>query len=560
MGVHSLLRSGRFARQQRFEQQRVRVGNELQIALTGMVAVSVDDEAARIDADRSQHLEEQPMLRARIDHTVKLQVQGDEIVRRASPAGVSHVPDQPTQSLEVGRRQMLHRQPRRQSLELGANVLDGDRVLEGDAGDERTAVRQAGQQTLALEGADRFAHWLSTHPKTSGEIDFEDACARLQPTIDDLVAERVGYIVAQCAPAGQGDGRIDHSFDTASPKLYTRLHLGGQARAALETWSTPYDLADDCIRRAARMAMTPTVMTVRGPVPAVQLGFTLIHEHLLLDLMRDAWIGNHILNDPELATLELQRYKDAGGVTLVDQTNRGLAQDPVAVKGIAGRTGVHVILGCGWYRETYYEPYLNRWKTDQVADQMVADITEGIDGTGVRAGIIGEIGAHATWISPAEERVLRAAGRAHKRTGLTVALHATRGPHGLDQLDILREEGVDPHRVVVGHAQSYPVFEYHAEIARRGAFISFDRMGATNEYDLKNNLRLIRDVLEAGLIRNLVLSHDVCYRSDLATYGGSGYAFLSTELHHYFDEAGLSDADFQQIMVDNPRRALTGAD
>jgi predicted metal-dependent phosphotriesterase family hydrolase len=68
--------------------------------------------------------------------------------------------------------------------------------------------------------------------------------------------------------------------------------------------------------------MTATVMTVRGPVAADQLGFTLIHEHLLLDLMRDAWIGNHILNDPDLATLELQRYKDAGGVTLVDQTNR----------------------------------------------------------------------------------------------------------------------------------------------------------------------------------------------------------------------------------------------
>ena len=120
-------------------------------------------------------------------------------------------------------------------------------------------------------------------------------------------------------------------------------------------------------------------------MPADQLGFTLIHEHLLLDLMRDAWIGNNILNDPELAALELQRYKAAGGVTLVDQTNRGLAQDPLAIKRIAERTGVQVVLGCGWYRETYYEPYLNRWKTDQVAEQMVTDITEGIDGSGVRA-------------------------------------------------------------------------------------------------------------------------------------------------------------------------------
>ena len=88
----------------------------------------------------------------------------------------------------------------------------------------------------------------------------------------------------------------------------------------METWSTPDDLADDSTRPPVVRAMTATVMTVRGPLPADQLGFTLIHEHLLLDLMRDAWIGNHILNDPDLATLELQRYKDAGGVTLVDQT------------------------------------------------------------------------------------------------------------------------------------------------------------------------------------------------------------------------------------------------
>ena len=90
------------------------------------------------------------------------------------------------------------------------------------------------------------------------------------------------------------------------------------------------------------------VTTVCGPIAADQLGFTLIHEHLLLDLMRDAWIGNNILNDPELALIELQRYKQAGGVTLVDQTNRGLAQDPLTVRDLTERSGVQVILGCGW--------------------------------------------------------------------------------------------------------------------------------------------------------------------------------------------------------------------
>ena len=192
---------------------------------------------------------------------------------------------------------------------------------------------------------------------------------------------------------------------------------------------------------------------------------------------------------------------------------------------------------------------------------MVADITEGIDGTGVRAGIIGEIGAHATWVSPAEERVLRAAGRAHKRTGLTITLHATRGPHGLDMLDILRDEGVDPRRVVVGHAQSYPEFEYHAEIARRGAFISFDRMGATNAYDLQKNLRLVRAVVEAGsqpqpgALARRVLSVRPGHLRRLRLY-----LYLQPVSRQYLDQMGLTAADLQEIMIDNPRRALTGAD
>jgi phosphotriesterase-related protein len=303
-----------------------------------------------------------------------------------------------------------------------------------------------------------------------------------------------------------------------------------------------------------------TVMTVTGPVSADQLGLTLMHEHLLLSLMRDIWANNNILNDPDLTVQELERYKQAGGVTLVDQTSRGLGQDPLAVKQIAERSGLNIILGSGWYREPYYEPYLSRWKTDQVAEQIVRDVTEGIDDTGVRAGIIGEIGAHATWISPVEERVLRAAGRAQKKTGVVLTLHSTHAPLGLDQLDTLKEEGVDPTRVVVGHVQSYPHHAYHAEVVRRGAFLTFDRMGVTNEYERQRNVRLIRELLDAGYIKHVMLSQDVCYRSDLVAYGGLGYGFVPGALRGILRDAGITDEQLYQMLVENPRRALTGED
>lgn len=301
-----------------------------------------------------------------------------------------------------------------------------------------------------------------------------------------------------------------------------------------------------------------TVMTVTGPVPGEQLGYTLMHEHLFIDLTRDVSTNNNYLSDPDLTLAELQRYKDAGGVTLVDQTNRGLGQDPLAVRDMAERSGLNIVLGSGWYREPYYEAYLYRWKTDQIAEQIVRDVTEGIDDTGVRAGIIGEIGAHFTWISPVEERMLRAAARAQKKTGVALTLHGLRAPLGLDQLDILGEEGVDPRRVVVGHAHSYPYHAYHAEVARRGAFLTFDRMGLTNEYERQRNIRLIRELLDAGYVRHLMLSHDVCYKSDLIAYGGLGYGYLPGELSATLRRAGVSDEQLHQMMVENPRRVLTG--
>ena len=314
-----------------------------------------------------------------------------------------------------------------------------------------------------------------------------------------------------------------------------------------------------------------TVMTVTGPVPAEELGFTLVHEHIYLDLMRDTWEGNTFLNDPDLAYLELMRYKDAGGATLVDLTSGGLRENDhimfpgkthaEAVQDMAKRTGLNVVLGCGWYRESYYDRSLWRKKTDEIAEDLVRDVTEGIDGTTVKAGIIGEIGAHFNWVSPVEERVHRAAARAQKKTGLTLVTHSTRGPVGLDQLDIIAEEGVDLRRVVLGHSQSYPNHEYHAEIARRGAFILFDRMGTLKdgtEYERRTLLELVKRVLDAGLIRHLLFSHDVCYQSDYAENGGNGYDYISTGLLAALGEIGVTQEQFHQIIVENPRRALTG--
>jgi phosphotriesterase-related protein len=301
-----------------------------------------------------------------------------------------------------------------------------------------------------------------------------------------------------------------------------------------------------------------TVMTVRGPVEVDDLGVTLPHEHVFLDLTRE-YRGNGLLNDAALAQAELQRYVDAGGRSLVDVTTTGLQGDPAGLRAMSERTGLHIVRGAGFYRKAYYPAYVDELSTDAVADLIVRDIEEGVDGDGSnRAGIIGEIGCDKV-MTGVEERVFRAAARAHRRTGLTISTHAARWPVGGAQLDLLVEEGVDPRRVVVGHCDMVPDHDYHLALARRGAWIQFDTLQGVHEYDTRCRLDWLRSLADQGFLEQVLLSQDVCLRSDYTAMGGPGYAYVVTTFAELLKGEGFDEADVRTLLVDNPRRMLTGS-
>ena len=300
-----------------------------------------------------------------------------------------------------------------------------------------------------------------------------------------------------------------------------------------------------------------TVMTVLGPVHSDELGTTLPHEHVFIDLVRE-YRGDGLLNDRALAVAELREYVDAGGRTLVDCTSIGLARDPLALASVARETGLHIVMGCGYYRDPYLPPELDTMSVDAVADTIVRDIEEGADGTGVRAGVIGEIGSDRGHLSALEERSFRAAARAHHRTGLTITTHAARWPVGLPQLDLLAEERVDPRRVVVGHCDMVPDPSYHLEVAGRGAFVELDTVQGESEYETQCRVAWVRNLAEHGFLDRVLLSQDVCLRSNLRALGGPGYAYVPTVFAERLRAAGFDDSDVRTILVDNPRRALTG--
>ena len=301
------------------------------------------------------------------------------------------------------------------------------------------------------------------------------------------------------------------------------------------------------------------VMTVTGPVAGADLGVTLPHEHVFFNHMLE-YRGDGLMQDERLAAIELQRLVDAGCRTLVDVTSDGIGREPERLRRVSEATGLQIVMGSGWYRHPFLDrAWFDSHTTDEVAAEIIRDIEVGVGDTGVRAGIIGEIACDRV-ISAAEERSFRAAARAHLRTGVTISTHAARWPVGLAQLDILVQEGVDPRRVIVGHSDTVHDPAYHLALVERGAWVEFDNIDGDSEYDNALEIEFILNLVRAGHLGRILLSQDICLRSQFATYGGIGYTYLLTTFVPRLREAGLSDEQITILLEDNPRRALTGDD
>jgi len=307
------------------------------------------------------------------------------------------------------------------------------------------------------------------------------------------------------------------------------------------------------------------VQTVLGPIEPASLGVTLPHEHTQIALWHvpARWDYWQLTKDEPIVLDELEAFRAAGGSALVDLTLPGVGRDPDWLARIARGSGLHVVMGCGWYRGAYYPPEarIDRRAVDDLADELVLEATDGVGTTGIRPGIIGEIGTDKPWVSAQEERVHRAAARAARRTGLAVTTHGVLSAVGLDQLRILEEEGLDPARVVIGHADSYPVLEHHLAIIDRGASVEFDFLGmsftALERHGEPRVIELLCDLLARGHVERVLLSQDVCNDAQLRRYGGNGYAYLATTFLPRLREAGVSDAEIDTMTVANPRRILT---
>ncbi len=337
------------------------------------------------------------------------------------------------------------------------------------------------------------------------------------------------------------------------------------------------------------------VITVNGPVEPRQLGVTLTHEHLFIDLLRyfaphpdpairgrlegPLSIGmlgylkrgyranrdNNVIDDLDLAIAEARLFRDAGGGTICDLTSRGIRVDGHAgkLRAVAEATGLTVVCGTGAYVATFHGRFVRESSIDQLADAFVAEVDEGIGSTGIRAGIIGEIGLSVP-VTPDEEKVLRAAGRAHVRTGAPIVVHQVDPAYRIPMwaLDVLEHEEVNPNRVVIGHSGDDDQIERRIAVMRRGAHVAFDNIGFEGvlmgfEYPSDSDyVRRILRLVEAGFVDRLLLSQDVCKKTHLRRYGGFGYDHVMLDLRPDLLAAGLDPAAFDTMMIANPAYVL----
>ena len=303
------------------------------------------------------------------------------------------------------------------------------------------------------------------------------------------------------------------------------------------------------------------VMTVRGPVSPEAIGFTLPHEHIYIQLseIHARFDYPFLLDDDEVLAEELGYFTASGGTTVVELTLADMGRDPERLRSISERTGLNIVMGSGWYRQPYYRPQdlLEKRPVRDLAESLVREIREGADGTGIRPGVIGEIGVHRGWVTPIEERAHRAAARAQVATGLPMITHSTSSQVAREQLTIFEDEGVDLTRVVVGHADSYPHLWYYLELIERGASLAFDNIGEQAGRLEERIAGLTRDLVDRGHADRIMLSQDICKHPQLRYHGGQGYAYVAERFLPRLRGMGIPESVIRQITEGNPRRWLT---
>lgn len=306
---------------------------------------------------------------------------------------------------------------------------------------------------------------------------------------------------------------------------------------------------------------TGTIQTVRGPIPTDQLGQTLIHEHILVDFIGADSTGYHRWDREEVVEEVLpylQEIKALGYETLIECTPAYLGRDPRLLKTLSELSGLQILTNTGYYgaRNNIFVPEHAFSETaDQLANRWTREWEQGIEDTGIKPGFMKISVDQDSVLSPTHQKLIRAAGMTHRATGLTIASHTLLAVPAFQQLEILREERVAPEAFIWVHAQAEEDLSEHVRAARLGAWISLDNVNADQ---IDRYVAMLQNLKDHGLLNRALISHDAGWYSPGEEKGGDfrGYTDISQHLLPALREAGFSDSDIEQLLVQNPVEAF----
>lgn len=312
------------------------------------------------------------------------------------------------------------------------------------------------------------------------------------------------------------------------------------------------------------------IETVLGPIKPEQLGVTDYHDHLITIGGGEEKADRDLrLDRVDFAVDAMKKYKKAGGDALVDMNPIDCGRQIEMLRKIAEESGVHIISCTGFQRSIYYdgEHWVNQYPVEEIARLIAEEITEGIEihnyngpivmRSRAKAGVI-KFATHYNCIMPMERRAMEAGCIASLQTGAPISTHTERGTMGLEVIGLVKELGVNPERVTLGHVDRNPDLEYHKRMAAQGVTLGYDGPSRAKYWPDSVLVELIKGMCSAGFADHIMLGGDNGRASMWPQYqGGYGHTYILDKFVPRLLEAGISGRDVDKMLVDNPRRQFT---
>lgn len=285
-------------------------------------------------------------------------------------------------------------------------------------------------------------------------------------------------------------------------------------------------------------------------------GYTLMHEHVTIDLSGVKKDDDCRLDEKEKTIEEFRALKELGVHNILEVTNLGMGRNAAYIRDVAQASGMNILMCTGFYKEPFLPDYVYEKTVSELADLMISELESGIEDTGIKASAIGEIGTSRNAMTEMERKVFTASAKAAAGTGALITTHTTLGALANEQLDLLISEGVDPARVVIGHMDLNSDPDYILSVLDRGANIGFDTVGKLNYQSDEYRIGTLKKIFQRGYGRQVVLSMDITRKSHLKANGGPGYSYIMTSFIPALYKAGFTCEDVHMMLCSNPERLL----